>query len=88
MRWEYRCTRSGSPASSGISVVDSRPKIRLLDSRHTTLSLMAKVGVPISIISKWAGHDGPAFTKRTYVYANDEDLITGSEVLAKLHKIT
>jgi integrase len=31
------------------------PKIRLHDSRHTTLSLMEKAGVPISIISKWVG---------------------------------
>lgn len=30
----------------------SLPKIRLHDSRHTTLSLMEKAGVPISIISK------------------------------------
>lgn len=29
------------------------PKIRLHDSRHTTLSLMEKAGVPISIISKF-----------------------------------
>ncbi len=29
-------------------------KIRLHDSRHTTLSLMEKAGVPISIVSKWA----------------------------------
>jgi integrase len=31
-------------------------KIRLHDSRHTTLSLMEKAGVPISVISRWAGH--------------------------------
>jgi hypothetical protein len=30
-------------------------KIRLHDSRHTTLSLMEKAGVPISIVSKSAG---------------------------------
>jgi integrase len=35
------------------------PKIRLHDSRHTTLSLMEKAGVPISIVSKWAGHTTP-----------------------------
>jgi integrase len=28
----------------------------LHDSRHTTLTLMEHAGVPISIISKWAGH--------------------------------
>jgi integrase len=31
-------------------------RITLHDSRHTTLTLMEHVGVPISIISKWAGH--------------------------------
>jgi integrase len=31
------------------------PKIRLHDSQHTALSLMEKSGVPISIVSKWAG---------------------------------
>jgi hypothetical protein len=28
------------------------PKIQLHDSRHTTLSLMAKAGIPVPIISK------------------------------------
>jgi integrase len=43
------------------------PKIPLHDSRHTTLSLMEKAGVPISIISKWAGHYDSSFTMKTYV---------------------
>jgi len=63
------------------------PKIRLHDSRHTTLSLMEKAGVPISIISKWAGHYDAAFTMKTYVHASDEDLKEGGKALAKLHKI-
>lgn len=40
-------------------------KITLHDSRHTTLSLMEKANVPISIISKWAGHYDSAFTQST-----------------------
>jgi len=64
------------------------PKIRLHDSRHTTLSLMEKAGVPISIISRWAGHYDAAFTMRTYVHASDEDLKEGTKALAKLHKIS
>src|SRR5712691_5759396 len=40
-------------------------KIRLHDSRHTTLSLMEKAKAPISVISKWAGHYDAAFTMRT-----------------------
>lgn len=63
------------------------PKIRLHDSRHTTLSLMEKAGVPISIVSKWAGHYDAAFTMRTYVHASDDDLKQGRQALAKIHKI-
>lgn len=65
----------------------SLPKIRLHDSRHTTLSLMEKAGVPISVISKWAGHYDSAFTMKTYVHASDDDLVTGSETLGKLYKL-
>jgi integrase len=63
------------------------PKIRLHDSRHTTLSLMEKAGVPISVISKWAGHYDAAFTMKTYVHASDADLKAGVRSLPKLHKI-
>jgi integrase len=63
------------------------PKIRLHDSRHTTLSLMEKAGVPISIVSKWAGHYDAAFTMKTYVHASDDDLKQGRQALAKIHKI-
>lgn len=31
-------------------------RIVLHEGRHTALSLMEKAGVPISIVSKWAGH--------------------------------
>jgi integrase len=63
------------------------PKIRLHDSRHTTLSLMEKAGVPISIVSKWAGHYDAAFTMKTYVHASDEDLAQGRQALARIHRI-
>ncbi len=63
------------------------PKIRLHDSRHTTLSLLEKAGVPISIISKWAGHYDSAFTMKTYVHASDDDLKQGRQALAKIHHI-
>lgn len=65
----------------------SLPKIRLHDSRHTTLSLMEKAGVPISIVSKWAGHYDAAFTMKTYVHASDDDLKQGRQALAKIHRI-
>jgi integrase len=62
-------------------------RITLHDSRHTTLSLMEKAGVPISVISKWAGHYDSAFTQKTYVHAGDDDLVQGAEKLAKIYKI-
>lgn len=61
------------------------PKIRPHDSRHTTLSLLEKAGVPISIISKWAGHYDSSFTMKTYVHASDDDLKQGRQALAKMH---
>ncbi len=62
-------------------------KIRLHDSRHTTLSLMEKAGVPISVISKWAGHYDSSFTMKTYVHASDEDLKRGRQALARIHRL-
>jgi integrase len=64
------------------------PKIRLHDSRHTTLSLMEKAGVPISIVSKWAGHYDSAFTMKTYVHADDDDLKQGRQALAKIYRLS
>jgi integrase len=62
-------------------------RITLHDSRHTTLTLMEHAGVPISIVSKWAGHYDSAFTQKTYVHASDEDLQRGQAALARIHKI-
>jgi integrase len=62
-------------------------RITLHDSRHTTLTLMEHAGVPISIVSKWAGHYDSAFTQKTYVHASDDDLHQGRTALAKIHKI-
>ena len=47
----------------------------------------AGAGVPISIISKWAGHYDPVFTLKTYAHASDEDLQRGQAPLARIHKI-
>ena len=62
-------------------------RITLHDSRHTTLTLMEHASVPISIISKWAGHYDSAFTQRTYVHASGDDLQQGRSALARIHKI-
>ena len=53
----------------------------------TTLTPMEHAGVPISIVSNWAGHYDAAFTQKTYVHANDDDLQQGRTALAKIHKI-
>ena len=45
---------------------------------------MEHAGVPISIISKWAGHYDEGFTYRQYVHANDEDLTEATSTLANL----
>ncbi len=63
-------------------------RITLHDSRHTTLSLMEKAGVPISVISKWAGHFDSAFTQSIYVHATTNDLTTGRDKLGQLYKIS
>jgi integrase len=62
-------------------------RITLHDSRPTTLTLMEHAGVPISIISKWAGHYDSGFTRKAYVHASHEDLQRGRAALAKIHKI-
>jgi len=48
---------------------------------------MEKADVPISVISKWAGHYDGAFTMRCYVHASDDDLRQGTRTLARIHKI-
>lgn len=61
-------------------------RIRLHESRHTTCSLMEKAGVPVSIISAWAGHYSGAFTMATYVHANPDDLAAGRDALAEIYR--
>jgi integrase len=61
-------------------------QIRLHESRHTTCSLMEKAGVPVSIISAWAGHYSGAFTMATYVHANPDDLAVGRDALASIYR--
>jgi integrase len=56
-------------------------------ARHTALTLMEKAGVPISLISLWAGHASAEFTYRVYVHANDTDLAAGRDTLGRIYKI-
>lgn len=59
-------------------------RIRLHESRHTTLSLMEKAGVPVSIIAAWAGHYSGSFTMSQYIHARPEDLAAGRDALAAI----
>jgi integrase len=61
------------------------PRLTLHGCRHTGLSLMEKDGVPISIISRWAGHATPEFTYRVYVHAEQDDLAAGRDALSRLY---
>jgi integrase len=49
-------------------------QIRLHDVRHSCASIMHAQAVAIAVISAWLGHGDPAFTMRTYVYAENEAL--------------
>jgi hypothetical protein len=40
------------------------PRITLHDSWHSTLTLKEPAAVPISLLSRWLGHYGAAFTQK------------------------
>ena len=48
---------------------------------------MEKAGVPIPVISRWAGHHDSSFTMKTYAHATDDDLKQARQALAKVHHI-
>ncbi len=52
--------------------------------RHSAITLTEKSGVPISIISWWAGHYDTGFTMKTYVHARRDDLSAGADLLEAL----
>jgi integrase len=63
-------------------------RLVLHEGRHTALSLMEKAGVPISVVSRWAGHYDASFTLRQYVHADHtEDMRQGTAALGQLYKI-
>lgn len=57
------------------------PDIRLHDTRHTTGTLMHLRGVPIAVVSAWLGHANAAFTLKTYVHSQDEELAGAGQTL-------
>jgi aconitase B len=49
---------------------------------------MEKAGVPISVVSRWAGHYDSTFTLRQYVHADHtEDMRQGTAALGQLYKV-
>ena len=86
-RWHSRSPgvvlrRVRAPAQAGRAAADHPARL----ASHDPDADGAR-GVPISIVSKWAGHYDSAFTQKTYVHASDEDLQRGQAALAKIHKI-
>ncbi len=57
------------------------PKCRLHDCRHSTNSLLEKLGVPDSVRARWFGHT-QAVNVGTYTHASAADLGVISDVLA------
>ena len=74
--------RVRAPAQAGLAAADHPARLASHDPDAD-----GAAGVPISIVSKWAGDYDSAFTQKTYVHASDEDLQRGQAALAKIHKI-
>jgi integrase len=68
-RWQRAVRRAGVP------------RIRLHDARHTAATLMHLRGVPVAVISAWLGHSTAAFTMRTYVHSQADELRGAADVL-------
>jgi integrase len=66
-----------------VELAEVRP-VRLYDARHACLTYLANNGVPDVVVSAWAGHSDPAFTKRHYVHPNPDDLAKARDALARL----
>ncbi|GAA1248482.1 hypothetical protein GCM10009609_09890 [Pseudonocardia aurantiaca] len=64
------------------------PRIVLRGARHTACSLMEKAGVPISVVSRCAGHYDSSFTLRQYVHADHtEDMRQGTAALGQIYTL-
>jgi integrase len=63
------------------------PVIRLYDCRHTALSVMVDRGVPISVVSAWAGIADPAFTLRQYVHTTPEGIAAAGAALGAVSEL-
>lgn len=59
-------------------------QVRLHDARHTTITLLARGGVPRDIIALVVGHDDPAFTERIYTHIDTATARNASAVLQEV----
>ena len=56
-------------------------RIRLHDARHTCGTLMHLQGVPIAVIADWLGNVDNAFTMRTYVHSQNDEMFAAARML-------
>jgi integrase len=63
-----------SKAWKGISAAAGVPGVRLHDARHGVAKAFAKKGIRTEVISKVLGHSDEAFTMRTYIKVDNDDL--------------
>jgi integrase len=48
------------------------PQIRLHDLRHTHVTLLRKMGVPVEVVSKRVGHSSPSITSDIYSHVGED----------------
>lgn len=60
------------------------PKIRFHDLRHTAITLLLAHGVPVKVVSTWAGHANIGITLDTYTHVIPAQEHHASEVMASL----
>ncbi|MGH3019167.1 MAG: tyrosine-type recombinase/integrase [Gaiellaceae bacterium] len=48
------------------------PRIRLHDLRHTHVTLLRRIGVPVEVVSKRVGHSSPSITSDIYSHVGED----------------
>jgi integrase len=88
----YQVVEQAPKTKNGVRTLPMDPELlvalRALEGRHTALSLMEKAGVPISVVSRWAGHHDSSFTLRQYLHADHtEDMRQGTTALGQIYTL-
>lgn len=70
-----------------LNKIDTLPKIRFHDLRHSCAALLRHEGVPMEDIQKWLGHSQITTTEAIYAhFDNEKHLISANKVLNALKK--